>query len=449
MTPRAITIRIELRRNRESQSQRKTRVIFKLLTLKRKSSTERVCSQRPCSSGWKMTSQEYEVRRDQYLRTSIPRPVGHLWVREVIQFRNQAKKKEVQQRTNQEIVDQAKWTSRTKTTEACWKAVTQQWQARRFSLQISCLNQDNRTKISKRLDRMPEDKTRNCTNSKAQAWIIWIQKQLREIFPRPSPLPTQQEQRFHRKRQRTLQAEPRKVSQNWVKRKEARRTPQRSNAKMDLITPCRLLINLGRTWLWIWLQTSNDQAAPKTQRGQTVAKMSKGKFLNFGLFKSKQLEWFRLQRVDLNKYLLLLFLIPIIFLHSYNSTSYLYIVPNDLMNNGTPETMKRTIESSRRNWRTKASTSNWLHLRCKMTKTKIWFHQNTLQRLSPIKILMNSRIKIQQIYNRHQDRSNLRLSMPQARVNLRRKMRTQRQKKTRKTMEWSKIPTPILPRSFE
>ena len=189
MTPRAITIK-DCRRNRGSQSQRKTRVIFKLLTLKRKSPMVEVRSQRPCSSGWKMTSQEYEVHRDQYLRTSIPRLAGHLWVREVIQFRNQAKKKEVQQKTDQEIVDRAKWISRWKTMEACWKAVTRQRQARRCSPQISCLNRDNRMMTSKTSDRISEGKTRNCTNSKARAWITWIQKLLREIFPRLSPLPT-------------------------------------------------------------------------------------------------------------------------------------------------------------------------------------------------------------------------------------------------------------------
>jgi len=170
MTPRAITIK-DCRRNRGSQSQRKIRVIFKLLTLKRKSSTVEVRSQRPCSSGWKMTSQEYEVRRDQYLRTSIPRLAGHLWVSEVIQFRNQAKKKEVQQRTGKSIADRAKWISRAKTMEACWKAATQQRQARRFSPQVSYLNQDNRTMTSKTSDRISEHKTRNCTNSKARAWI--------------------------------------------------------------------------------------------------------------------------------------------------------------------------------------------------------------------------------------------------------------------------------------
>ena len=189
MTPRAITIK-EPQRNRGSQSQRKTRVIFKLLTLKRKSSKVEVRSQRPCSSGWKMTSQEYEVRRDQYLRTSIPRLAGHLWVREVIQFRNQAKKKEVPKRTDQEIVDRAKWINRTKTMEACWKAVTRQRQARRFSPQISCLNQDNRTMTSRTSDRISDEINRNCTNSKARAWITWIQKQLREIFPRLSAIRT-------------------------------------------------------------------------------------------------------------------------------------------------------------------------------------------------------------------------------------------------------------------
>ena len=142
-------------------------------------------------------------------------------------------------------------------------------------------------------------------------------------------------------------------------------------------------------------------------------------------------------------------LILIIVLRCYNSTSVLCIVSNNMMNNRTPETMTMKIESSRCNWRMKASISNWLHLRCTMTKIKIQFHQSTLQIMSPTKVLMNSRIKIQQIRNRHQDRSNPRSSMSQARVSLRRRMRMQRQKRTMRITERSKTLPPTLLRSFE
>ena len=173
MIPRAITIRSL--KNRVNQSQRKIRFSIKLQTRKRKLLPVELCSQRQCSSGSILTSHEYAAPRDQHLRTSVLRKEGHLWVRGVIQFRNQAKgnkRKQVLQRIKLETGDQAKWISRIKTVEACWKEVTQLWQARKFWLQISYLNLDNRMMTNQTSDLILEGPTRNCINSKAQAWII-------------------------------------------------------------------------------------------------------------------------------------------------------------------------------------------------------------------------------------------------------------------------------------
>ena len=186
MTSRPIITIKDRLKNKGNQNPRKTKVTFWRRNLRKEVLKDQDLRSPRCNWNWRMTNQEYEVPKDQRHRTSLPHLVGRLWPREAIQFRNQARKMGVWPRTKQRgatTADRAKWIRISKTMQVVWKGVTLQLQARKSSLQTSCWSlrgSRTKTRINQRADRMLEDRTRNCTSNKAQAWTTWIQRLLQE-----------------------------------------------------------------------------------------------------------------------------------------------------------------------------------------------------------------------------------------------------------------------------